>query len=196
MITNYWEASKSVLARCRIITSDEVVSSGAEINDNEGDFTPDLEGIVLFSLHSHPPSSNFANSNTAAVTIPPKTNQDGSPKKGQGSRIFLPSNPYDMRFLVAGAEVWGWEAWHEIVLPESVEEFELPQEVAIVSGEDAMKEGADSFEAVQLGVEQDVFWDGRPALVREKEKQQQLKVERQSDRVQIALLCNRFGVVV
>lgn len=183
----YRDASKTVLTRCRLLldptekAADAPSSSPSQPSSAESELPPDeeyLTGLVLFSLHLHPPSASL---HPSAALPRKKPVADGG-----AASLFLPTNPHDLRFIAAGAEVWVWEeGMEEVSLP-----FQGPRRLL-----PPMREERASRVHAEEGEEGEVYWDSRPVEELERERAEKRRKEEEEDGRKKALVCERFGVV-
>lgn len=94
--------------------------------------------------------------------------------------LFVPGNPFDLRYIEVGSECWVWEKAYEIVLN------------ADGVNSEAGAAGAGAAEGGEM-IEDDVFWDSRPEAVRLQENAQKLAGMVQESK---ALVCSKFGLLV
>ena len=155
-----WQESRTITALCSVV--------------NENDLADDEQGLVVFSLHNRARNS----SGPIAVSVPRRRakQKDGSYKMDSVS-IFVPGNPFDLRYIEVGSECWVWDTVHEV----SISPTGAKDEGVIAGVEREEGEG-----------EEDVFWDSRPEAVRLQEIAEKLAdvPERK------ALVCSKFGLLV
>jgi hypothetical protein len=169
--------SKIVLTNCRLLLS----SSASEDDGNEEELPEtDLQGLVLFSLHEHPPASS------QPIFLPPRKRHSKDHNDDDDTRnVFLPSNPHDLRFVQVGAEVWVWDPCYEVVLRDEESEETL-----------GLKVGGDEMWVEGEGEAGEVYWDSRSKEEREKEREERERREREGEAVRRGLVSGRFAVLV
>ncbi|KAK4704304.1 hypothetical protein P7C70_g1906, partial [Phenoliferia sp. Uapishka_3] len=192
--SRHWEESRSVLARCRILLDPKAAASPEFTNLNSDPQSDDSEiaeedlvGLVLFSLHLHPPSF----SNIYSVP-PPFLTKTIDSRKIESAALFLPMHAHDLRFVKEGAEMWVWDPTYEIDMLGEGRSHE-----PLIPNKLASKGGGKTKANDQTGGEsaEDVFWDHRPAEQIEQERLDETKMEEEQEDVKKTLVCVRFGIV-
>lgn len=154
-----WQEARTVTAMCSVVDDDDQVE-------------PET-GLVVFSLHNRSRNSG----GPMAVSVPRRRGKqkDGSVKMDSVS-LFVPGNPFDLRYIEVGSECWVWEKAYELVLNAEVVKPEA---------------GAGTV-ARSERIEEDVFWDSRAEVARLQEVAERLSGVQESK----ALVCSKFGLLV
>jgi hypothetical protein len=166
---------KTLLAQCRIELDDASPSNGAPSS-------PDLIGLVLFSLHS------FASSSVLPPPSPVKPRKPLQQNDGRRN-LHVPTNPYDLqRFLARKdgeeVEVWVWEPFYPVDL------LALSDEGVAGMSLEGTAEGALKEEGA---MERDgVDWDEEVGTKQEQEERK----ARAADRSKKALVVGRFAMLL
>ncbi|GAA5933491.1 hypothetical protein JCM1841_001330 [Sporobolomyces salmonicolor] len=171
---------RTALALCRLDVSDLTDPPLTDLDETlPMSAVPqrDLEGLVLFSLHSSPSALS------SSRPIPAPRN----PSRTTSRSLFVPSNPHDFRLLRPGSEIWVWEPFHEVTLAASAS-----ADWAIRSrGAEDKREGEEAGDG-----QGNVFWDSKPLEERERERVERVRKAREGDRSRKGIVCGRFGIVV
>ncbi|GAA5966571.1 hypothetical protein JCM21900_005508 [Sporobolomyces salmonicolor] len=172
---------RTALALCRLDVSDLADPPPTDLDETlPTSAAPqrDLEGLVLFSLHSSPSAPSSSRPLPAAP---------GNPSRTTSRSLFVPSNPHDFRLLRPGSEIWVWEPFHEVTLAASAS-----ADWAIRSrGAEDKRQGEEEGDG-----QGDVFWDSKPLEERERERVERVRKAREGDRSRKGIVCGRFGIVV
>lgn len=154
-----WAASRALLLHCRLVLPSPTTEAVAATDDT---------GLVLLSLHSHPPSSAL---------------HGGPPRKktptGGGATLIVPTTAVDLGMVTAGVEVWAWDPTYEVVRPAAGGRM-----LRVKAGERAV-----------VGTEGEVVFDPRPADERERERAERRARDDWEERAERALVCPRFAIV-
>lgn len=90
--------------------------------------------------------------------------------------------PHDLRLIEVGSEIWAWDPSYEVVLPS----FDTTNFTPTISPPKGVAEGDEG----------DVFWDPRPPVELQREREEKTRKDEEGERVFKALMCSRFGVVL
>jgi hypothetical protein len=168
-------AQKTLLALCRIELDDASPSNGAPSS-------PDLIGLVLFSLYS------FASSSMLPPPSPVKPRRPLQQDDGRRN-LHVPTNPYDLhRFLARKGgeevEVWVWEPFYPVDLLAVSDEGVAGMSLERAAEGTVKEEGAMEGDGVD--------WDEEVG----KKKEQEERQARAADRSKKALVVGRFAVLL